>query len=198
MKNLWILLFVALLSACANSGRTTPFVASQETLNSDADEAFARLLEENDAARALYKDSVAQLVFPNIVKGGFIVGGHAGDGVLMREGAPVGHYNSVAASYGLQAGVQRFGYVLVFTNESALDYLEKSDGLEIGVGPSVVVANAGLGRNLTSTTLRADIYAFIFDQQGLMAGAGIQGTKITPIRRDGFSEPINQTVASAN
>jgi lipid-binding SYLF domain-containing protein len=120
-------------------------------------------------------------VFPSIVKAGFMFGGQIGDGVLLKSGRPAGYYNSLAASYGLQAGVQVFGYALFFMNDAALSYLDKSEGFEIGVGPSIVVVDAGVGKSLTSTTITQDVYAFIFDQKGLMAGIGIQGSKITKL-----------------
>jgi lipid-binding SYLF domain-containing protein len=115
------------------------------------------------------------------VKAGFMIGGQMGDGVLMKHGKTSGYYNSVAGSYGLQAGVQVFGYALFFMNDGALAYLNKSDGWEIGVGPSIVVVDEGMGKSLTSTTITQDVYAFIFDQRGLMAGLGIQGSKITKL-----------------
>ena len=65
--------------------------------------------------------------------------------------------------------------------DSSLDYLAKSDGWEIGSGPSLVVVDEGFAKSMTSTTLTQDVYAFIFDQKGLMAGIGIQGSKITRI-----------------
>ena len=57
--------------------------------------------------------------------------------------------------------------------------MHKSDGWEIDVGPSVVVVGQGKAKTMTSTTLRDDVYAFIFSQKGLMADLGIQGSKIT-------------------
>lgn len=95
-----------------------------------------------------------------------------------------GYYRSVSVSYGLQVGVQKFGYALFFMKDSALEYLDKSEGWEIGVGPSIVIVDKGKGKTLTTTTGKADIYAFIFDQKGLMAGLGLQGTKITKINPD--------------
>ena len=80
--------------------------------------------------------------------------------------------------------MQTFGYALIFTNEKALSYVRESAGWEIGLGPSLVIADRGIGKSLTSTTVRADIYAFVFDQKGLMAGSGLQGTKISPIFRE--------------
>lgn len=174
-------LAVALLAVplCA----PTANAASREVLELEAKQALASLTAGNDAARLLDKEAKAVLVFPSILKAGFIVGGQGGEGVLFRSGTPAGYYTSVAASYGLQAGVQKFGYALFFMKEDAVAYLDKSSGWEIGVGPSVVIVDAGVGKNLSSTTLQHDIYAFIFDQKGLMAGVALEGTKISHIRR---------------
>jgi lipid-binding SYLF domain-containing protein len=65
----------------------------------------------------------------------------------------------------------------------ALQYLDRSDGWELGVGPTVVVVNEGVAKNLSTTTLKDDAYAFIFDQKGLMAGITLEGTKVSRIRR---------------
>ena len=155
--------------------------ASRRELERDAARALQSLYANNTAARLLSGKAKAVLVFPKIVKAGFMFGGQVGDGVLMRKGRPVGYYNSLAASYGFQAGIQVFGYALFFMNDAALAYLDKSNGWEIGVGPSIVIVDAGVGRSLTSTTITQDVYAFIFDQKGLMAGLGIQGSKISKI-----------------
>jgi len=153
----------------------------------DLDRAGARALRSlyasNSSAQFLGKKARAVLVFPTIYKAGFLFGGQIGEGVLLRNGRPGGYYNSVAASYGLQAGVQKFGYALFFMNEGALAYLNESDGWELGVGPSIVVVDQGMGKSITSTTLTQDVYAFIFDQKGLMGGMGVQGSKITRISK---------------
>jgi lipid-binding SYLF domain-containing protein len=110
-------------------------------------------------------------------------GGQIGEGVLLKNGRPAGYYNSVAASYGFQAGAQTFGYALFFMNDGALTYLDRSAGWEIGAGPSLVVVSEGFGKSLTTTTLTQDVYAFIFGQKGLMGGIGVQGSKITRISK---------------
>ena len=146
--------------------------------------ALQTLYKTTPGAKELASNAKGILVFPDIVKAGFIVGGQYGDGALRKKGITSGYYRSLAASYGLQAGVQSFGYVLFFMDEASLRYLEKSKGWEIGTGPSVVVLDKGFGKNLSSTTLRKGVYAFIFDQKGLMAGIGLQGSKITRITPD--------------
>lgn len=157
--------------------------ASRRELDRDATHALQSLYAMNPAARRLGEKARAVLVFPNIVKAGFLFGGQIGEGALLRGGKPVAYYSSVAASYGLQAGVQVFGYALFLMNDGALTYLDSSGGWELGVGPSIVVVDAGVAKSITSTTLTQDVYAFIFDQKGLMAGLGVQGSKITRISK---------------
>ena len=120
-------------------------------------------------------------MFPNVIKAGLIFGGSYGEGVLLKGEHVEGYYNTVSGSWGWQAGAQSYAYVVFLMNDKAKSYLEKSDGWSIGVGPTVVVVDEGIAKNLSSTTLRDDAYAFIFDQQGLMAGLSIEGTKITRI-----------------
>ncbi len=157
--------------------------ASATSIDRDSAAALKTLCAENAGARFVNGKAKAVLVFPRIMKAGFMVGAQTGDGALRRGGKTIGYYRSIAASYGFQAGVQSFGYALFFLSDSALDYLRKSDGWEIGSGPSVVLVDKGKARQLSTTTLHDDVYAFVFGQKGLMAGMGIQGTKITPISR---------------
>lgn len=167
----------------ALAGAGVASAASRAELERDAERALTSLYATNTTAKMLGEKAVAVLVFPNVVKAGFMFGGQVGDGVLKKNGQTSGYYSTVAASWGLQAGVQVYGYALFFMDDEALAYLDKSDGFEIGVGPSVVVVDAGVGKAITSTTIKDDIYAFIFDQKGLMAGIGIQGSKITKITK---------------
>jgi lipid-binding SYLF domain-containing protein len=160
--------------------------ASAAEIDRDSVAALKRLYELQPAARTLAQSATAVLVFPRMIKAGFLFGGQMGEGSmrkgnLLKGGKPAGYYNSVAASYGLQAGIQEFGYALFFMNAAALASLDSRDGFEVGVGPSVVLVDQGMGKSITSSTLTQDIYAFIFSQKGLMAGMGIQGSKITKI-----------------
>jgi lipid-binding SYLF domain-containing protein len=166
---------------------TGPFPALADTaaeIDGDVDAALQKLYASTPAAKEISKVAKGVLVFPDVIKAGLVVGGHYGVGALRKEGKKVGYYNTVAASYGLQAGAQSFGYALFFMTDSALEYLKQSSGWEIGVGPSVVIVDAGMARSLTTTTAKDAVYAFFFDQKGLMAGLGLQGSKITRITPD--------------
>ncbi len=158
--------------------------ASASEINRDVTASLTTLYQTTPGAKTLASRAKGILVFPNIVKAGLIVGGQYGDGALREKGKTVAYYRSFAGSFGLQAGVQSFGYVLFFMDDASLRYLEESEGWEIGTGPSVVILDKGFAKNLSSTTLRKGIYAFIFDQKGLMAGLGLQGSKITRITPD--------------
>lgn len=170
-------LCIGLFSGAANAGPTA------EDLNKDAARALEVLYKSNPVALEISKKAKAILVFPKIIKAGLIFGGAYGEGVLMKASIASGYYNSVSASWGLQAGAQTYGYAVFLMNDKALSFLDKSDGWELGVGPSVVVVNEGVAKNLSTSTLKDDAYAFIFDQQGLMASFSIEGTKVTRIKR---------------
>lgn len=157
--------------------------ASAAELNADGKAALNSLYAKSDRAKRYGRDARAILVFPKIVKAGLMVGGMGGEGVLFVKGKPVGYYKIGAASFGLQAGGQSFSYALFLMNDKALTYLRKSDGWAIGSGPSVVVVDKGAALSTTSTTIAKDVYAFPFGQKGLMAGLGLEGSKISPIRR---------------
>jgi lipid-binding SYLF domain-containing protein len=155
--------------------------ATAEEIDRNATADLEKLYEKSPAARALATEAKGILVFPHILKAGFLVGAQFGEGVLRQQGTSVAYYSTAGASYGLQAGAQSYGYALFFMSDKALRYLAESDGWEIGVGPSIVIVDEGVASSLTTTTARSDVYAFIFDQKGLMAGIGLQGNKITRI-----------------
>src|SRR5438093_6924450 len=160
----------------------TAVTASAEDLVSQSRAALRQLVAQNPAAAAKCKSrAAAVLVFPDVVKAGFIIGAQGGKGILFVRGQPSGRYRTVAASYGLQAGVQKYGYALFFMNQKAVDWVNNTRGWEIGTGPSVVIVDKGMARSFTTDTLHSGIYAFTFDQQGLMAGLGLQGSKIMRI-----------------
>ena len=168
-------------TAIASFGSVGVAMADAADLHHDSTEALRTLYANNPAAAAIGKQARAILVFPKIVKAGLVFGGAYGEGELMVGGKVEGYYNSVTGSWGLQAGAQSYGYVVFLMSRKALQYVHRTEGFEIGVGPTVVVVDAGVARNLSTSTLKDDAYAFIFDQKGLMAGVSIEGSKISRI-----------------
>lgn len=178
---LWLMM-IAVMSVALFAG-TARAAATAEELNRESEQALQALYKSNPVALEVSKKAKAILVFPKIIKAGFVFGGSYGEGVLTKGPVVSGYYNSISASWGLQAGAQTYGYAVFLMNDKSLSYLDKSEGWELGVGPTVVVVNEGIAKNISTSTLKDDAYAFIFDQQGLMASLSIEGTKITRIKR---------------
>jgi len=174
-----IMAFAFVISLLA--GQNPALAATDEELMSLAKSSLNKLYAKSPRAKELSQKAKAILVFPKIVKGGFIVGGMFGKGVLLKDGKIAGYYNTVAASYGLQVGVQKYGYALFFMTDESLKYLDKSGGWELGTAPSIVIADEGVSGGISTTSAQSNIYAFFFDQKGLMGGLGLQGTKITKV-----------------
>lgn len=174
---------LALASVISMSYMTRINAATAEDLDKDSRQALQILYKSHPLAQTLSQKAKAILVFPNIVKAGLVFGGSYGEGELLRDSKVDGYYNSVTGSWGLQAGAQSYGYAVFLMTEKAVNYLRDTKGWEIGVGPTVVLVDEGVAKNLSSSTLKDDAYAFVFDQQGLMAGVSIEGTKISKIQR---------------
>jgi lipid-binding SYLF domain-containing protein len=157
--------------------------ATAEDLDRDSLQALQTLYKTEPVAETLSQTAKAVLVFPNIIKAGLVFGGSYGEGELIKGTKVVDYYNTVSGSWGLQIGAQSYGYAVFLMTDEAVSYLEKTKGWEIGVGPTVVVVDEGVAKNLSTSSLKDDAYAFIFSQQGLMAGVSIEGTKISRINR---------------
>ncbi len=181
-------LFALVLLIGVTVGSLPAAAQDRTALDNDVHAAIALLLETTPAAKRLAETAKGALVFPNIVKAGFMVGVQYGNGALVRakQGGGyyiAGYYNITSASYGLQLGIQTFGYVMALMTDLAIETVETSKGWELGVGPSIVIVDAGVAKTLTTKTAKSDVYAFTFGQKGLMAGLGLQGSKITRLSK---------------
>jgi lipid-binding SYLF domain-containing protein len=173
-----------IFSSCANGPVTNINSANVNPgeLASDSRKALDELCRQDPAARRLRASAKGVLVFPHVTKGGLMVGGMGGNGAMIRKDGTIrDFYQTAGASYGLQAGVQRYGYALFLMDDSAFANLDNSKGWEVGSSPSLVVVDEGMATSLTTATLNKSTYAFFFHQRGLMGGLGLQGSKITRI-----------------
>ncbi len=180
---LTIMLLILAFAAGTAVSPNPAAAATAAEIDRDVKNALESLYGRSSTAKALGEKAKGILIFPSIVKGGFLVGGQYGEGALLKGGRNAGYYSTLQVSYGWQAGLQKHGYAMFFMTDSAMKWLDKSDGWEIGTGPSIVVMDAGAAKAMTTTTLQSEIYSFFFDQKGLMGGLGLQGTKITKIEK---------------
>ena len=184
-KHVW--LTSLLLGMVAAVVLVTPAQAgkSKETiqLERQAKASLGKLYAGNKKARHVRTKAKAVLTFPSVVKVGFMGGIQVGTGVLTdMKGKVLGYYNTTAGSYGYQAGIKGFHYTLFLMNNKAIDRLTAAGGLQLGMGPSLVVVDQGKTMGFTTTTLDKDIYAFVYDGKGAFGGVGIEGTKVTKIK----------------
>ncbi|ANN76401.1 YSC84-related protein [Bordetella flabilis] len=171
-----------LLAAMACSTNSTVADRGDPQLDAEARQALQQLFDSTPKAMDLRSQAKAVLVFPSIVKAGLIVGAQGGKGVMFSpDGKVIGHYRARGLSYGLQAGAQTFSEAMFLMTDAAITELTSDAGLSVGVGPSVVVVDEGMAKSMTTTTLKSDVYAFIFGQEGLMAGLGVQGQRIVKL-----------------
>jgi lipid-binding SYLF domain-containing protein len=172
---------LALAAAIGPLAATAAHADQREQLAADGERALHKLEATEPRSRFFAKHAKAILIFPSVLKAGFVFGGETGNGVLLVGGRPEAYYNLSGGSWGLQIGGQDFAYALFFMTDGSLEYLRKSDGFSAGTGPSIVVVNKGAAVEADSTTVTQDVYAFPFGEKGLMADLTLQGTKITHI-----------------
>jgi len=172
---------VVALAAISPLGATLAQARSAAQITQQGRDTLRLLEAQQPRARFLARHAKAILVFPSILKGGFIFGAETGNGVLLDHGKTAGYYNLTGGSWGLQIGGQDFSYVLFLMNDAAVANLSKSEGFSAGPGTSLVMINKSAGAEADTSMIDHDIYAFPFNGKGLMADLTLQGTKISRI-----------------
>lgn len=176
-----VILTLLTVSCASGPGGTQAIASSVDArkIESKSRGALDRLYRNNPNVLKLAQRAQGVLVFPEVVKGGLVVGGAIGDGALYQRNQPTGYYRTISASWGLQAGLQKYGYALFLMDAEAVGGLNASGGWELGSAPSLVVIDKGAGASLSTTTITKGTLAVFFDQKGLMGGIDFQGTKVT-------------------
>ena len=148
-------------------------------IEANSRDALNRLYTKNPFAKELASKAQGILIFPEMTKGGLLIGGAFGDGALYERGRSGGYYRSISASWGLEAGLQKYGYALFLMDQNAINKLNRSGGWELGSEPNLTIVDSGVASSLSTTTYNKGSVAIFFDQRGLMGGISVQGTKIT-------------------
>jgi lipid-binding SYLF domain-containing protein len=171
------------VAACSNasspaSGSTTGG-SDRATIDRDVTAATADLYARNPGTRTLGEHAKAILVFPSITMAGLGIGGLYGTGAMREGGRTVGYYNIIAGTIGFQIGAQTFSQAYFFNTAEALETFRQTKGFEAGAGLTAVAADFGATGEVTSSTLQKPVVVVTWGQSGLMAGATIQGAKMT-------------------
>lgn len=159
------------------------FAASKEEIEIRVDATIEVFNQRIKEGREFLQQAKGVLVFPNIVKAGFIVGAEFGEGALRIRGKTVDYYRTTGASFGLQVGAQTKSIIIVFLEEKALRKFRTSAGWEAGVDGSIALADIGAGGSIDSTNVSDPIIAFAFGNKGLMLNLTLEGSKYTRIKK---------------
>lgn len=157
--------------------------ATKEVIDDRVNKALQSFRSQSPAAAELMDKAEGVLVFPNVAKMGFGIGGEYGEGALLVAGEPLGYYSTAGASFGLQLGMQFKGQLILFMTERVLHKFRSSKGWEVGVDGNVALAKVGSGGSVDTRTAQQPIIGFIFSNKGLMYNLTLEGSKISPIER---------------
>jgi len=155
----------------------------KEIIDANANTAIQQFYKEVKGGEAFLSKVKGYLIFPSLLKAGFVVGGKYGEGVLCINGKSIGYYSIAAGSVGFQLGIQEASYLIAFVSQDALDKFIRSNGWEAGVDGAVTVAKWGAGTDISTISYQNPIYGFVFGEKGLMYNLNLEGTKFTKLKR---------------
>lgn len=154
---------------------------SASELDAKVDAAIKQFKAQVQGGKDFLPKVKGYLVFPSVMKAGFIVGGKYGEGALRVNNVTKYYYSLTSASIGLQAGAQEHTMLIAFLSEASLQNFIKSDGWEAGADGTITVSDWGHSKDIGSISFEKPIIAFIYDEKGLMASVSVAGTKFQKI-----------------
>lgn len=157
--------------------------ASKYEIDAKVEESLELFYQHSSAGKRLAKVAKGMLVFPQVIKAGFGIGGEYGEGKLIKSGQTGGYYRVASASIGFQLGVQVKSEVIMFMTQQALSDFENGDGWVVGVDGSVALVELGVAGELDSENIKDEVIAFIYSNKGLMYNLSLEGSKIFKIEK---------------
>jgi len=159
------------------------FAASATEIDIGVEETLKEFQNKVPGGTKFLQRAKGVLVFPNIIKAGFWIGGEYGEGALRIQNRNISYYSTAAASIGLQAGAQSKSVVLVFMTEESLRRFQTFDGWKAGVDGSVALVEWGAGQDINTVDIHDPIVGFVFSNKGLMFNLTLEGSKFTRINK---------------
>lgn len=175
--------WVFILSLATSMAPVSVQAASKEEINIKVAAALKQFKTKVTGSKEFLARAKGVLIFPEVVKAGFGIGGEYGEGALQIKGKTVDYYNTAAASIGFQLGAQIKTVILVFLQQDALDKFRNSSGWEVGVDGSVALIELGVGKDINTVNINDPIVGFVFSNKGLMFNLTLEGSKITKIKK---------------
>jgi lipid-binding SYLF domain-containing protein len=173
MKNLnsiWLIVIICVLNTTLLFGQTT---AKKNKIIADSQSAKTEFIKSDPLMKALFDKAYGYVIFPNVGKGGFGVGGAAGNGVVYEQNKRVGMAKLSQVSIGFQAGGQAYREVIFFESKNEMDRFKESR-FEFSAQASAVAVTEGASANVKYTN---GVMVFTMQKGGLMYEASIGGQK---------------------
>lgn len=173
MKNLnsiWLIIMVCVLNTALIFGQTT---TKRNKIIADSELAKTEFIKSDPLMKALFDKAYGYVIFPNVGKGGFGIGGAAGNGVVYEQNKRVGMAKLSQVSIGFQAGGQAYREVIFFESKNEMDRFKESR-FEFSAQASAVAATEGASANVKYTN---GVMVFTMQKGGLMYEASVGGQK---------------------
>lgn len=175
--------FVACMALIIGILPLSSYAATANEIDASVNASLDRFVKEVKGAQEFLNAAKGVLIIPKVMQGGLIVGGEYGEGALRIGGKTVGYYNLASASLGYQIGAQQKDIIIVFMSDKALKKFRNSKKWKAGVDAKVTVITVGADESLNTMKFKQPVVGFVFSQKGLMAGATIEGSKFTRLKK---------------
>jgi lipid-binding SYLF domain-containing protein len=159
------------------------YAATANEIDASVNASLDRFVKEVNGAKEFLDAAKGVLILPKVMQGGLVVGAEYGEGALMIGGKTVDYYNIVSGSFGAQIGAQQKDIILVFMSDKVLKKFRTSKNWRAGVDAKVTVVKVGADESLSTMKFKKPVVGFVFGQKGLMAGATLEGSKFTKLKK---------------
>jgi len=146
-----------------------------DKLISESKKTKSEVLKTDPSMSGLFSSSIGYVIFPNNGKGGIVIGGSGGNGVLYEKGKPIGTAKMAQVTVGAQVGGASYSEIIFFEDKKALDRF-RDNKVEFSSQVSAVALKSGVSKNAKYSD---GVSVFTIDLSGLMAEATVGGQKFT-------------------
>jgi lipid-binding SYLF domain-containing protein len=187
-KTAGVLAGLAFCMVFTGIGTQSALAASGRQIDSEVDATLEKFYREVGDGKKLSQQAKGVLVFPNVWRAGFGLGGEYGEGALRINGNSVDYYSTTAGSFGFQIGVQKKSIILLFMQDAVLNELRNSSNWKAGANAAITLAVVGADGSVDTQKYNQPIVAFIIGQKGLMYNLTLEGTKFTKLNKSDYKK----------
>jgi len=177
------ILFVVCMAVIIGILPVSSYAATANEIDASVNASLDRFVKEVKGAQEFLDAAKGVLIMPGVIQGGLVIGAEYGEGALRIGGKTVAYYNVISGSFGYQIGAQKKDIILVFMDDAVLEKFRNSENWRAGVDAKVTVVNVGADESLSTLKFQQPVVGFVFDQKGLMAGATIEGSKFSKLKK---------------